>query len=512
MPHYLLFSRDISLLSLVFQCYMDYNNFFFFSHYTPHLQALWKVPSAQCHLTCNKLTNKLTNKPLQKMSEMEKLAKSLEQADLIGEFKFHEQNRVFYFTQIIIQKTQLLVARHFRWCAIIDNTNFMTCTRPHPNYNTNLPLDGVKKETGNEDPPKTSTPTRLDPLSRAPTPETTPLIEPNPTPTLVSDPAPLQNHTHQHSTPGPEPSRLWKTSSTVHAWTPPAVWFLSPPEQVLRTKETGPRCRSRLGRHGGIRIERRGSRSGRSDRPKLKDVRTKTKGSWMMRNPIQWMSQKVSQAALTNQPITTLTTTTHPPTHPPTNPTHTSLRSPGEVYGEVNPRFTVTVSRPGAGDEAQTQILRALLFSPEDYSVGRITQVTDGVSFGVEEDNSLRVVREVLEADGWGLNITPVWNRYWLYIPTKYQNLPLDDLILGFNLRNSRRVRGPEGLPENSIRAAGVMEEAGENGQPRRVRAWVDISPEGEEYLRANDFLLRIVSSAVRLRPATSNHSVPDRS
>ena len=138
--------------------------------------------------------------------------------------------------------------------------------------------------------------------------------------------------------------------------------------------------------------------------------------------------------------------------------------------------------------------------------------MTDGVSFGVEEDNSLRVVREALEADGWGLNITPVWNRYWLYIPTKYQNLPLDDLILGFNLRNSRRVRGPEGLPENSIRAAGVMEEAGENGQPRRVRAWVDISPEGEEYLRANDFLLKIVSSAVRLRPATSNHSVPDRS
>ena len=111
-----------------------------------------------------------------------------------------------------------------------------------------------------------------------------------------------------------------------------------------------------------------------------------------------------------------------------------------------------------------------------------------------------------------GTEHTPVWNRYWLYIPNQYQNLPLDNLILGFNMRNSRRVRGPEGLPENSIRAAGVMEEVGENGQSQRVRAWVDISPEGEEYLRANDFLLRIVSSAVRLRPATSNHSVPDRS
>ena len=168
MSHYLLFSRDISLLSLVFQCYMDNNILFLFSHHTPHLQALWKVPSAQCHFTCNKLTNKLTNKPLQKMSDMENLAKSLEQVDLVGEFKLHAQNRVFYFTQITIHKTQLFVARHFRWCAIIDNTNFMTCTRPHPNYNTNLPLDEVKEETVNEDPPRTITPTRLDPLSRPP--------------------------------------------------------------------------------------------------------------------------------------------------------------------------------------------------------------------------------------------------------------------------------------------------------------------------------------------------------
>ena len=80
--------------------------------------------------------------------------------------------------------------------------------------------------------------------------------------------------------------------------------------------------------------------------------------------------------------------TTNPPTNPPnnspTNPTPTSLRSPGEVYGEVNPRFTVTVFMPGAGEDANGQILRALLYASEDYSVGQITQVTDGVTFGVE--------------------------------------------------------------------------------------------------------------------------------
>ena len=111
MPHYLLFPRDISLLSLVFQCYMDYNNIFFFSHHTPHLHALWIVPSAQCHFACSKLTNKQTNKPLQKMSEseMEEITNSLETAAL---------------------------------------------------------ADGIKEESENGDPPRASTSTQRDPMSR----------------------------------------------------------------------------------------------------------------------------------------------------------------------------------------------------------------------------------------------------------------------------------------------------------------------------------------------------------
>ena len=48
-------------------------------------------------------------------------------------------------------------------------------------------------------------------------------------------------------------------------------------------------------------------------------------------------------------------------------------------------------------------------------------------------------------------------------VPNQYQTLPLDELIGGFNIRNGRRIRKPEGLPENSIRAAGVMEEGGES-------------------------------------------------
>ena len=58
MPHFILFSRDIALLSLVFQCCMDNNKFIFFFHYTPHMHALWIVPSAQYQFACKQLTNR----------------------------------------------------------------------------------------------------------------------------------------------------------------------------------------------------------------------------------------------------------------------------------------------------------------------------------------------------------------------------------------------------------------------------------------------------------------------
>ena len=91
---------------------------------------------------------------------------AMEATEITGEFKLRalNNNKLFYFSKIIIQKTLLCAARRFRQCAIIDNTNFMTCTRLHPNYNTNLPLDGVKEE--NE---RAATPTQRNPLSRAPT-------------------------------------------------------------------------------------------------------------------------------------------------------------------------------------------------------------------------------------------------------------------------------------------------------------------------------------------------------
>ena len=233
---------------------MEYNNFIFFFHYTSHLHALWIVPSAQCQFACKQLPNKQTNKSLQQMSDTDSelygVTNAMEAAEIAGEFKLRalNNNKLFYFSKIIIQKTQLCAARRFRQCAIIDNTNFMTCTRLHPNYNTNLPLDGVKEE--NE---RAATPTQRNPMSRAPT------RNPLPLPTLHPPEIPtpqLTKTTHIHL--DLSPCLFQPTLPPVYVWTPPAAGFLSPPDKVLRTKETGPRCRSRPGLHVGTRIGKRG--------------------------------------------------------------------------------------------------------------------------------------------------------------------------------------------------------------------------------------------------------------
>ena len=194
-------------------------------------------------------------------------------------------------------------------------------------------------------------------------------------------------------------------------------------------------------------------------------------------------------------------------------PRETNLRTPAQVFGGVDPRFTVTVTREGAGESARGEIVSLLLFADEPYTIGPFRTHPDGVSFDVGADDSLRVVRETLEPEGWTVTTEPIWARYSLIVPQDYHNMPLDRFVRGLIRRNGRATHGPEGIPDNSIRAVGVAEEGGEGGNlPRRVRAWVDVSPEGEEYLAAHDHLLRTVTSGVRLRPATNSRPAPDRS
>ena len=321
MPYFILFSRDIALLSLVFQCCMDYNKFIFFFHYTytPHMHALWIVPSAQCQFACKQLTNKQTNKSLQQMSdtdsEMNGVTNAMEAAEIAGEFKLRalNNNKLFYFSKIIIQKTQLCAARRFRQCAIIDNTNFMTCTRLHPNYNTNLPLDGVKEE--NE---RAATPTQRNPMSRAPTPEPTPTTDPTPTPD--PDPSTHQNHTHP---PGPEPLPLSANLA-------PRTRLDSACSGVSVASRQGPKDKGdRAPLSEQARLARRNK-----DRKKRKMKRQEqTANKRENKDPGQLADAKSQEEVAESQPVCSgepnknnnnnNNPTTNPPTHPPTHqPTH----------------------------------------------------------------------------------------------------------------------------------------------------------------------------------------------
>lgn len=202
-----------------------------------------------------------------------------------------------------------------------------------------------------------------------------------------------------------------------------------------------------------------------------------------------------------------------PQDQPPPPPPRPTLRTPGEVYGEVNPRFTLSVSRPGAGTLARQAIINDLLFVPGNYTIGPLRSQPDGVAFEAGEDGSAVTVREALESAGWTVVQTPIWNRFSFVVPADYHHLSLDMIVRYFLFRNGTIERGAEGIPDNAIRGANMADEGEEGGAlPRRVRAWIDVSPEGEEYLNNNDMLLRTLTSAVRLRPAANSRPANDRS
>ena len=200
----------------------------------------------------------------------------------------------------------------------------------------------------------------------------------------------------------------------------------------------------------------------------------------------------------------------HTPNRAPNStlvPRHPPLRSPSEVFGRVDPKFTLTVTRAGAGDRAKGVISMALLFAKKDFTVGPLRSIPDGVTFDVGVDGSIQVVSEVLEADGWTITQSPVWARFSFVVPEDHHCLPLDKLVRALLRRNGREFRGTEGIPDLSIRGVSTAEEGGERtGTPKRLRAWVDVSPEGEEYLARNAMLLRTTTSGLRLRPAPRGH------
>ena len=179
------------------------------------------------------------------------------------------------------------------------------------------------------------------------------------------------------------------------------------------------------------------------------------------------------------------------------------LRHPDEVFPHVkNPKIELTVTKEGAGASARSSLTMLLMLVPSDFTVGEIRVIDDGVVMEFEDETSLGVVRNAVEADGWVTQQSAIWNRYFFSIPDDLTPHPLDVIVRGLLNRNGRGVRGPEGIPDGSIRVVTTTEFVAADGS-QRTRAYVDVSPEGEEYLRVNDNLLRTLNAGIRLKPAT---------
>ena len=201
-----------------------------------------------------------------------------------------------------------------------------------------------------------------------------------------------------------------------------------------------------------------------------------------------------------------------------------NLRTPGQVIKRGEPKFVLLITKTGvSGDELTGEIQRVLFTIPEDIVVSRLEPAGTGrAQMSVHNEASAETVREVLTSRGFGVSTPgPAWRRYTFIVPRALASL--DPRIIAEQLGVRNRYRG---FPQGALRYANIIREEGEgSGQVQggnraggSTRIWVDVSPEGETFLRDNDYLLATVTGAVRLWPAHSgpsnprSHSTPDRS
>lgn len=136
-----------------------------------------------------------------------------------------------------------------------------------------------------------------------------------------------------------------------------------------------------------------------------------------------------------------------------------------------------------------------LLRAPFNYSCRPVWPSPNGATVEVGDDDSAEALTVYLEGKGWTVVQTSIWNRYTFTVPGGYDSIDLHDIDLVEAINDSNHYT--DGMSKDSIRPAGCLEEGdkGSSNLPPRLRVSVDISPEGETYLRSKDMLLRTVAS-----------------
>ena len=195
---------------------------------------------------------------------------------------------------------------------------------------------------------------------------------------------------------------------------------------------------------------------------------------------------------------------------------------PSNVYRKRESQLSITVHRQGSGSGAIEAIARAMFLVPDRLRITALTPRPDGAIVETEDSDSAEAVRAVLASQGWTANLDQVWARYHMVVPAQLAGHGEHDtglepvtLVRGLLLRNFHH-----GLPPDSMRyvshtweqlpARGNPGGQPESGTRQRLRIYVDVSPEGEVYLREHGYLLETLVAAIRLRAAPRNRQTHD--
>ena len=210
--------------------------------------------------------------------------------------------------------------------------------------------------------------------------------------------------------------------------------------------------------------------------------------------------------------------TTRPETDQGAGPS--GIQHPGDVFAMPDPVATLTITRPGVGTDGMALVAQTLFQIPINFNMTNpIRPVPDGAILDVCDQESVEAVADAFRSRNWNVVVTPIWPRYEFTAPALLagsgpndQGPSLDPLTIVRGLINRNAFFG---LSQDSLRfVSSAWEEMRGTGERegqtlQRLRIWVDVSPEGEEFLRGHAFLLRTLSSAVRLRPAPRSRQRP---
>ena len=195
--------------------------------------------------------------------------------------------------------------------------------------------------------------------------------------------------------------------------------------------------------------------------------------------------------------------------------------APSDVFVRGDPKATVTITRTDEGGDAHNAVARALFCIPEFFNVLQLRPTTDGARIEVDDPAAGEVIERFLGPQGWSVVTEAVWSRYQFCAPGQLSGhgnssgLDTATLVRMLVLRNSALW----GLPKDGVRLASsawekVEVEGDKPSEPsrRRLRVWVDVSPESEKFLSQRGFYLSTLVGAVKLRPAPRSRPRPDRS